>query len=410
MRGAAQRDGVLRSRGLTDDVRQALLHAGIERVTIAFDRDAAGVEGAKKVGAELLKLGKAVSVARFPHGHDANSYALTLPAAERGRALQQLVQGAEWLGNGKGPSQPKAGREDLRGAAPEALPPSGGNDMAPSLAAASPEAATREQLKEEAVELAAHGDRRSAQGSSSVNTSDEGDSHSGGAASADEVTYQHGDRRWRVRGLARNEKPGVLRVNLFVSRSVSAHDGGGFHVDTIELYNARHRQSFIKQAAEEMGCEERVVKRDIGRVLLALEQRQERQLAADRAPKARTPELSNAEKVEAMELLKDPRLIDRILEDMDACGVVGERNNKLIGYLAATSRKTSRPLAVVIQSSSAAGKSSLMDAVLSLMPEEEQVQYSAMTGQSLFYMAEQDLKYRISRLLKRKAPSVLRTR
>ena len=54
--------------------------------------------------------------------------------------------------------------------------------------------------------------------------SDEGDCRivGGEAASADEVTYQHGDRRWRVRGLARNDKPGVLRVNLFVSRSVSA--------------------------------------------------------------------------------------------------------------------------------------------------------------------------------------------
>ncbi|MBK6515461.1 MAG: hypothetical protein IPG04_15425 [Polyangiaceae bacterium] len=50
---------------------------------------------------------------------------------------------------------------------------------------------------------------------------------------------------------------------------------------------------------------------------------------------------------------------------------------------------------MVIQSSSAAGKSSLMDAVLSLMPEEERVQYSAMTGQSLFYMSGQDLKHKV---------------
>ena len=54
-----------------------------------------------------------------------------------------------------------------------------------------------------------------------------------------------------------------------------------------------------------------------------------------------------------------------------------------------------RPLAVVIQSSSAAGKSSLMDAVLDLMPEEERTQYSAMTGQSLFYLGETDLRHRI---------------
>lgn len=64
-------------------------------------------------------------------------------------------------------------------------------------------------------------------------------------------------------------------------------------------------------------------------------------------------------------------------------------------YLAAVSRKLDTPLAVLIQSSSAAGKSALMEAVLNLMPEEERIQYSAMTGQSLFYLGETDLQHKI---------------
>ncbi|HMA94164.1 MAG TPA: hypothetical protein VKP30_15845, partial [Polyangiaceae bacterium] len=51
--------------------------------------------------------------------------------------------------------------------------------------------------------------------------------------------------------------------------------------------------------------------------------------------------------------------------------------------------------AVVIQSTSAAGKSALMEAVLHFMPDEERVQYSAMTGQSLFYMGETNLQHKI---------------
>ena len=87
--------------------------------------------------------------------------------------------------------------------------------------------------------------------------------------------------------------------------------------------------------------------------------------------------------------------MERILDDFAHCGVVGEETNKLVGYLAAVSRRLETPLAVMVQSSSAAGKSLLMDAVLGLMPEEERVQYSAMTGQSLFYMGETDLKHKI---------------
>ena len=36
-----------------------------------------------------------------------------------------------------------------------------------------------------------------------------------------------------------------------------------------------------------------------------------------------------------------------------------------------------------------------MDAVLSFFPEEERVKYSAMTGQSLYYLGETSLKHKI---------------
>jgi DNA primase len=49
----------------------------------------------------------------------------------------------------------------------------------------------------------------------------------------------------------------------------------------------------------------------------------------------------------------------------------------------------------LIQSTSAAGKSTLMDTLLSMMPERERVQYSAMTGQSLFYLGEGELQHKI---------------
>ena len=42
-----------------------------------------------------------------------------------------------------------------------------------------------------------------------------------------------------------------------------------------------------------------------------------------------------------MELLRDPRLIERIVEDFARCGMVGEETNKLVGYLGAVSRHLS---------------------------------------------------------------------
>jgi len=171
--------------------------------------------------------------------------------------------------------------------------------------------------------------------------------------------------------------------------------GEHVHIDSFDLYQSRPRQTFINQASAELGVKDDVIKRDLGQVLLKLEELQERQIKQTLEPEKETPTLDEAERQEALTLLQSPDLLDRILADFETAGVVGEETNKLTGYLACVSRKLDKPLAVIIQSSSAAGKSSLMDAILALMPEEERVAYSAMTGQSLFYMGETNLKHKI---------------
>jgi hypothetical protein len=152
---------------------------------------------------------------------------------------------------------------------------------------------------------------------------------------------------------------------------------------------------YMKQAAEELGIKEEVIRRDLGRLLLKLEELQDEQIKAALAPKEEAVAISDEDRAAAMELLCDPRLLERIVEDFARCGVVGEETNKLVGYLGVVSRHLDAPLAIIVQSSSAAGKSSLMEAVLAFMPEEQRVQYSAMTGQSLFYMGETDLKHKV---------------
>lgn len=142
-----------------------------------------------------------------------------------------------------------------------------------------------------------------------------------------------------------------------------------------------------------------MIKKDLGKVLLKLEELQDEQIRRTLEPEDKTVVLSEAEQAAALDLLKDPHLLDRILADFERCGVVGEETNKLVGYLAAVSRKLDEPLAVLIQSSSAAGKTALMEAILACMPEEERVKYSAMTGQSLFYLGETDLRHKILALV-----------
>ena len=208
---------------------------------------------------------------------------------------------------------------------------------------------------------------------------------------AEDITITTEWRRYRIRGLERNTLPGVMKVNLLIYNERTER----FHVDNFDLYHARSRRTFTMEAADEIGSSESQLRSDLGRVLLKLEQLQVEQKRLSKSPVASAKPLTEAERAEAMELLQSENLLDRILDDFDACGIVGERTGKLVGYLAATSRLLAKPLGLIIQSSSAAGKSSLMNAILAFMPEEQQFSCSAMTGQSLYYAANVDFRHKI---------------
>jgi DNA primase len=339
--------------GLTDDHLAAFKRCGVKRVLIAFDRDDAGERGAHKVAERLMAEGLECYRIQFPKGMDANEYACKVTPAEKSLGL--LIRKAVWLGKGAPPTDAPGQHVE------DATMPAVATAPAPTVEAPSSAA-------DPAAEVAAE-------------------------VTDDEVivSFAAGQtaRRYRVRGLAKNLSAEVLKVNVLCSR------GETYHVDSFDLYAARARAHYITQAAKELACREDVIKLDLGRILLKLEALQAERIKAALKVEPTAPRMSEADEAEALALLKSPDLLTRIVADFDACGLVGESTNKLVGYLAATSRKLGGPLAIVVQSSSAAGKSSLMDAVLAFMPEEERIKYSAMTGQSLFYMGETNLKHKI---------------
>ncbi|WP_345817673.1 toprim domain-containing protein (plasmid) [Paraburkholderia sp. PREW-6R] len=378
--------------GFTDDHWSALKRHGTRRVLIAYDRDDAGNSAADKLAVELLESGIECFRVLFPKGMDANGYAGKVQPAEKSLGL--LLQQAEWLGKGSRPgvttvatpAPPPAARKEappVVQASPSpptpAVEPAPESTLAVSSLAATP--AVDEPLQPElSTELPPIPAAASAAPEPEPVATE---------GAAGELLLSFGERQWRIRGWQKNLGPDQMRVN------VQVRNENGYHVDTLDVYSAKQRAAFIRQAASELGAQDDTVKRDLGRVLLKLETLQDEAITAALAPKDAAPLLDEVQQRSALDLLKSPDLVGRIVADMERCGIVGESANLLAGYLAAVSRKLDAPLAILIQSTSAAGKSSLMDAVLNLMPDEERIQYSAMTGQSLFYLGETDLQHKI---------------
>ena len=357
---------------LTEDHLAAFQRFGIRRV----------LASAEAVVPRLIAAGIECYLLALPMGVDVNQYALQ--AADPSQALGEVIRKAVWQGKAASPTVPVVevppvgpAKDDLDDddLAEDALDDDDWHDPEDEMDDDGPDEPATDPLLSSAPAPIL---------SASPLPPAPQDVEAG--VRGDEVTMQLGLRRYRVRGLSKNLAFDQMKVNVLVSTEK------GMFVDSFDLYVARHRRQFIAQAAVELQVEEQTIKKDLGRVLLKLEELQDQQISQTMAPKEPVPTMTPEEKEAALRMLRDPNLLDRIVADFD---VVGETTNKLVGYLAAVSRKLDQPLAIIIQSSSAAGKTSLMEAVLSLVPPEDQVKYSAMTGQSLFYMGETDLQHKI---------------
>ncbi len=320
--------------GFTDDHLKAFIKHGIQKVYIAYDADDSGNRAASELAEKLVSEGMQCFRVKLPFGSDVNDFALRSQKPQED--LQKLLISAHYI------------------------------------AGTVKQATEKEQLE--------NPDKQNKKQPVAVPHQQVGEDH----------LISLGNRLYRVRGLENNTSFDVLKINLRLSVDTD------FYLDTFDFYNARHRKSFLHAAATECNLDPEVVKRDLGRILLKLEELQEMHINAVLEPKEdAVPELSEKEREEALELLKSPDLIARIVQDFRLAGLVGEDTNALVSYLAAVSRKTDDPLAIIIQSSSSAGKSSVMDAALAFMPDEELIRYTSMTGQSLFYMGETSLKHKI---------------
>jgi len=198
---------------------------------------------------------------------------------------------------------------------------------------------------------------------------------------------QYEARRYEVRGV--NKDGARLKATVKAIKQ-NADNKQRFHLDTVDLYSNRSRLFFAKAAASLFSEKEELITEDVTRLIDLCESWQ-----PEKTEKTPVQSMTKSEEDEALEFLKDPSLFNRILSDFETIGMTGEDGNKLMGYIAATSRKLEEPLSVLIQSRSAAGKSTLQDAVIMLIPTEDYIKYTRLTGQALFYKEEDSLIHKL---------------
>lgn len=196
-------------------------------------------------------------------------------------------------------------------------------------------------------------------------------------ATLDGFLYRQDNRHYEVKAIDKNGP----KLKATVKGVSTKSDGKRFHVDTVDFYSARSRAFLIRGLSELFGEEEKQISRDMEKLIELAEG-----FTLQQKPEAEpVKEITAKDKEEALRFLTSPDLLTEIVADLETVGYTGEEMNKLLCYIAAISRKMDDPLSVMIQSRSAAGKSCLQDAILSLIPEEDYIKYTRLTDQALFY-------------------------
>ncbi len=205
--------------GFTDEMLEAFQRHGIERVLIAFDRDEAEERGVANVPEKLLAAGIECFRIQFPKGMDANSYALKLAPAEKSLGL--AIRKAVWLG--------KPVLNNVEGGAMPAEPVTVCDHLTPEPPSAPLPASPMPQASPVDVPC---------------------------EVKDNEITLTLGDRRYRVRGLAKNLSFELLKINLLASR------GDAFYVDTLDLYSAKQRPATSRMRPSSLQVKEDILKTD----------------------------------------------------------------------------------------------------------------------------------------------------
>lgn len=171
-----------------------------------------------------------------------------------------------------------------------------------------------------------------------------------------------------------------LRVNLRASTEQVSY------YDSLDLYSAKGRSGYAAALHRQWGAEPSRVEKDLVTILEQLEKERDETLKAS----SNKPEvtMSEGERQAGLELLRDRKLFERIDSDLSALGYVGEKLNKQLLYLCASSRKLDDPISVLILSQSASGKSFLVECVKKLMPAEEVVAVTSLSDQALNYIGD----------------------
>ena len=184
-----------------------------------------------------------------------------------------------------------------------------------------------------------------------------------------------------------------MRVTVKIERLHTSHHLPVRH--SLDLYHSKQVEQLVQKIAENLEISTYQAEKTINDMTGSLERYRQNKLEQLKPKKTERPVMTQADKSEAIKYLKDPKLLRNTLTDIAKSGIVGEKNNALIAYLAYTSRKQEKPLHIMCLGASGTGKTYLQEKVSELIPEEDKIEITTLSDNALYYFGREELKHKL---------------
>jgi hypothetical protein len=201
------------------------------------------------------------------------------------------------------------------------------------------------------------------------------------------VTWKHEELNFALLGGIRIEGLHSMRVTLKVDFKTLPSIRHG-----LDLYNENQTEKLIKNIAERFTLSTTYIHKAVGNLINTVEDYRLQQLDKNKLDtKTAKYILNKQEEEQAILFLQQENLLQATNNQIGLSGVIGEETNRLIMYLVFTSRKTARPLHIISFGSSGVGKSHLQEKVGELIPKEDKIELTSVSGNAFYYYVDDDL-------------------
>jgi hypothetical protein len=201
------------------------------------------------------------------------------------------------------------------------------------------------------------------------------------------VTWKHEELNFALLGGIRIEGLHSMRVTLKVDFKTLPSIRHG-----LDLYNENQTDKLIKNIAERFTLSTTYIHKAVGNLINTVEEYRLQQLDKNKLDtKTAKYILNKQEEEQAIIFLQQENLLQQTNNQIGLSGVIGEETNRLIMYLVFTSRKTARPLHIISFGSSGVGKSHLQEKVGELIPKEDKIELTSVSGNAFYYYVDDDL-------------------